>query len=227
MRTDAPYYLVIDYKTGQAAINVFEVYYGLRLQLLAYLLVARELLAQQGEQRLPAGMLYAFLQNPLIKAGGKGKLSGTELEKQVQKKLRMPGWVVADREIIEALEAGAQGEYIVAKVKEGRGEEEISFVPPDSVKTPQEFELLLSYVEHILKDTGNRILAGEIAVRPYRLKNKQEENACTYCRFKDVCGFDTNLPGCSYREIRPQEAAVLEEEMARLMGREDWKDAIH
>ena len=115
----------------------------------------------------------------------------------------------------------------MAKVKEGKGEEEISFVPPDSVKTPQEFELLLSYVEHILKDTGNRILAGEIAVRPYRLKNKQEENACTYCRFKDVCGFDTNLPGCSYREIRPQEAAVLEEEMAKLMGREDWKDAIH
>ena len=227
VRTDAPYYLVIDYKTGQAAINVFEVYHGLRLQLLAYLLVARELLAQQGEQRLPAGMLYAFLQNPLIKAGGKGKLSGTELEKQVQKKLRMPGWVVADREIIEALEAGAQGEYIVAKVKEGKGEEEISFVPPDSVKTPQEFELLLSYVEHILKDTGNRILAGEIAVRPYRLKNKQEENACTYCRFKDVCGFDTNLPGCSYREIRPQEAAVLEEEMAKLMGREEWKDAIY
>ena len=229
VRTDAPYYLVIDYKTGQAAINVFEVYYGLRLQLLAYLLVAKELLAQQGEQRLPAGMLYAFLQNPLIKGREKGRLSGEELQKQVKMKLRMPGWVVADREIIEALEAGAQGEYIFAKVKEGKGEEEISFVPPDSVKKPQEFELLLAYVEHILKETGNRILAGEIAVSPYRLRHgKQEENACTYCQFKDVCGFDTNLPGCSYRDIRPEEAAVLEDKMAELMGREDWKtNGVH
>ncbi len=227
VRTDAPYYLVIDYKTGQAAINVFEVYYGLRLQLLAYLLVARELLAQQGEQRLPAGMLYAFLQNPLIRGRDteKGKLSEEVLQRKVQKRLRMPGWVLADRDIIEALEAGAQGEYIFASVKEG--EEETSFVPPDSVKTPQEFELLLAYVEYILKETGDRILAGEIAARPYRLKNKQVETACTYCRFKDVCGFDANLPGCSYRELRPQEAVVLEEEMAKLMGREDWNDAIY
>ena len=86
---------------------------------------------------------------------------------------------------------------------------------------------MLAYVEYILKETGDRILAGEIAARPYRLKNKQVETACTYCRFKDVCGFDANLPGCSYRELRPQEAVVLEEEMAKLMGREDWNDAIY
>ena len=230
VRTDAQYYLVIDYKTGQAAINVFEVYYGLRLQLLAYLLVARELLAQQGKHCLPAGMLYAFLQNPLIRGKDteRGKLSESELEKKVRSKLRMPGWVVADREIIESLEAGAQGEYIFARVKEGKGEEEISFVPPDSVKKPQEFELLLSYVEYILKETGNRILAGEISVSPYRkLQGKKEETACTYCKFKDVCGFDTDLPGCNYRDLRDGEAGMLEEKMAELMGREDLKDAIH
>ena len=227
VRTDAPYYLVIDYKTGQAAINIFEVYYGLRLQLLAYLLVARELLFQQGDQRLPAGMLYAFLQNPLIKGKEKGRLSQEELQQQVKKTLRMPGWVVADKEIIEALEAGAQGEYLIAKVKAGKGDEEISFVPPDSVKKPEEFELLLSYVEHILKETGNRILAGDIAVSPYRLKEKNNENACTYCKFKDVCGFDPNVPGYAFRDLQMKDAAALEMEMAKLTGREDLKDAIH
>ena len=222
--TEAPYYLVIDYKTGQAAINVFEVYYGLRLQLLAYLLVARELLSQQGEPRLPAGMLYAFLQNPLI--SGSSRLSGEELAKKVRMKLRMPGWVLADREIIDSLEAGAQGAYVFAKVKEEKNGE-ISFTPPNSVKKAEEFELLLAYVEYILQDTGNKILAGDIAVSPYRLKGSQEENACTYCRFKDVCGFDLNVPGYGYRDLAMEDAAVLEEKMAEKTGREDLKDAIH
>ena len=226
VQTDAQYYLVIDYKTGQAAINIFEVYYGLRLQLLAYLLVAKELLSQQGEARLPAGMLYSFLQNPLIRGGDKGRLSQEELQKQVEKKLRMPGWVVADPALIAAIEAGAQGEYICAKLKEGK-DGEVSFVPPDSVKKPEEFELLLAYVSHILQETGNRILSGEIAVSPYRVKEKQGENACTYCRFADVCGFDLELPGFSFRDLVIDDAAELERRMAEAAGREDLKDAIH
>lgn len=198
------YYLVIDYKTGQAAINIFEVYYGLRLQLLAYLLVASELLKADG--RLPAGMLYAFLKNPLISAK-LGALDDASLAREVEKELRMPGWVLAEPEVIEAIEAGAGGHYIRSKLtKDGKPS------PKDSVKTSEEFELLLSYVEHILKETGERILAGEIAASPYRVR-KKNEMACKYCAFGTVCGFDTDIEGFLPRDLEEADEAGLEEKM--------------
>lgn len=198
------YYLIIDYKTGQAAINLFEVYYGLRLQLLAYLLVASELL--KGEERLPAGMLYAFLKNPLV-AAETSALNETELADKVEKELRMPGWVLAEPEVIEAIEAGAGGHYIRSKLtKAGKPS------PKDSVKTSEEFEMLLSYVEHILKETGERILAGEIAASPYRLR-KKHEMACNYCAFKTVCGFDTDIEGFAPRDLEEYDEKGLEEKM--------------
>ena len=226
VQTDAPYYLVVDYKTGQAAVNIFEVYYGLRLQLLVYLLVARELLKQQGETRLPAGMLYAFLKNPLIKAGS--RLSEDELAGQVERELRLPGWVIADPEIIEALERGAAGRFVMPKAKlqtdKQTGEESVSFVPKDSVKEPEEFELLLDYVGYILQDTGSRILAGEIAAHPVRQQGKT--GPCGYCLYADVCGFDPQLPGCRYNDLEMAEDLELEEEMAARTGREDLLRAI-
>ncbi len=226
VQTDAPYYLVVDYKTGQAAVNIFEVYHGLRLQLLAYMLVARELLKQQGEARLPAGMLYAFLKNPLIKAGS--RLTEEELAGKVEKELRLPGWVVADPEIIRALERGAEGRFVMPKAKlqtdKQTGEESVSFVPKDSVKEPEEFELLLDYVGFILQDTGSRILAGEIAAHPARQQGKP--GPCAYCLYADVCGFDPQLPGYSYNDLEAAGELEIEEQMAACTGREDLISAI-
>ena len=61
------HFLIIDYKTGNAYLNILEVYHGLQLQLLTYLLVAWN--ASQnlfGHPCLPAGMLYYFLKNPVL-----------------------------------------------------------------------------------------------------------------------------------------------------------------
>lgn len=56
------YYLVIDYKSGNAFINLLQVYYGLKLQLLTYLLVAQNTTLQlyNMENAIPAGILYCF-----------------------------------------------------------------------------------------------------------------------------------------------------------------------
>ncbi|MCI7260797.1 MAG: helicase-exonuclease AddAB subunit AddB [Selenomonadales bacterium] len=194
VHAESPYYLIVDYKTGNAAINLFEVYYGLKLQLLVYLLVAKELLSEQGEKRLPAGMLYAFLQNPLIKT--EKKLNADELQEKIDKELSMPGWVVADKKIIDDIAAG--GAFI--KVKFKKGSDDLTVNSQQYVKTPAEFELLLEYVACILQDVGNEILAGKISASPYRLKSANK-NACTYCNFADVCGFDPDIPGYEYRDI--------------------------
>lgn len=217
-----PYFLVIDYKTGQAAINLFEVYYGLKLQLLVYVLVARQLFDEQGENRLPAGILYAFLQNPLIIS--RKKLTDEQLQKEVLAKLRMPGWVLADAEVVDSIDNG-QTHIRAQKKKDGTFDS--NTMKSHYVRTQEEFQLLLSYVDYILRDTGREILDGVIRANPYRLRDQKDTNACTYCAYKALCGFDPELPGCEYREVGRGDEEEMERKMAERTGREDLLNGIH
>ena len=234
----APYYLILDYKTGHVAINLFEVYYGLRLQLLVYMMVGRELLREKGEKRLPAGILYAFLQNPLLQT--RKKYTQAELEKRVNAELRMPGWVLADLDVAKAIDASFG--FIKPGLSKVKDEKKKDVIGPDGepvmdfdansrkygyIRKPEEFELMLAYVDYILRDTGRAILGGDISASPYRLKAKKEQTACTYCEYRDVCGFDPDIEGYAYRDIGPEDDDVLEEKMAECTGKEDLLDAIH
>lgn len=207
----APYYLVVDYKTGKKVegVSLFEVYYGLRLQLLVYMLVAKELLKKRGEERLPAGALYSLLRNPVLSV--ETRLSEDELQKEVQKALKMPGWVLANLDIASAIDRTFS--FIKAKPsksKKGKNpdgspamEFSDSMLKTGNVRTAEDFALLLDYVECILRDTGEAILSGEVEAKPYRIKKKNNKNACAYCSFNDVCGFDPEVPGFAYNDISP------------------------
>lgn len=238
LHESAPYYLILDYKTGHVAINLFEVYYGLRLQLLVYMMVGRELLREQGENRLPAGILYAFLQNPLLQT--RKKYGEKELEKHVNAELRMPGWVLADIDVAKAIDSSF--DFIKPGLRQLKDEKKKTVVGPDGkpvmdfdansrkygyIRSPEEFELMLAYVDYILKDTGREILSGNISASPYRLKANKDQNACTYCEYRDVCGFDPDVEGYSYRDIGPEDDVILEEKMAECTGKEQLIDAIH
>lgn len=211
MDGEGRYFLIMDYKTGAAYINLIEVYYGLRLQLLTYLLVAKNLLAHtQEKELLPAAMLYCFLKNPLVTA--QHRIDEAEAKKLLQGKLRMPGWVLADADVIRALDSTFSFTK-VALTKKG----EIDKRRIDYVKTQEEFSVLLDYIAYILRDTGKQILSGEVRALPYRLKDR---TACSYCPYIAVCGFDPLVPGFSYRRLQSREDAELMDSM-ELKGQED------
>jgi len=58
----------------------------------------------------------------------------------------------------------------------------------------------MQYIDYLLEDTGRRILSGDIAARPYRMADGTQ--ACQYCAYQLLCGFDTELPGYACREIK-------------------------
>ena len=58
--------------------------------------------------------------------------------------------------------------------------------------------MVSQYVSQKVKETGKRILEGEISINPYENGNK---NACTYCAFQAVCGFDPSIQGFEKRDI--------------------------
>lgn len=184
------YVLVIDYKSGGAWLSLTEVYYGLKLQLLTYLLVAVS--APAGVSAcLPAGVLYYFLKNPVI--SGTTLQTPAEIEKSINARLKMPGWLLADPNIAGMLDRSLNGwsEYFrIALGKNGFYESCL-----DKLKTQEEFTLLLDHVEQELVAVATAILSGETAIRPYRL---DKATPCGYCIFRPVCQFDHNLPENEY-----------------------------
>ena len=199
-------FLVLDYKTGNAYLNLWEIYYGLNLQLLTYLMVAEAGLAMlRGAPAAFAGMLYCFMRSKLIDTDC--AVSAEQAQELLRKELRMPGWVVADPAIIRSIDASAKFIKVTLN-KDG------SPRSGSSIRTPEEFDVLLDYMAARLKRTGTDILSGEAAARPYRMSSS---NACTYCKYHAVCGFDLQIPGFAYEEMpkagKPEEAlAAMKQE---------------
>jgi ATP-dependent helicase/nuclease subunit B len=196
------YFTIIDYKTGEAALNLIDVYYGIRLQLLTYLLVARNLLETRQEKRLPAGVLYCFLKNPL---GKEPKRQDAEtVRKHFLSKLKMPGWVLADPEVIRA--ADPAGEFIKVSLKKDGSLYQNSM---EMVKTEQEFSALLDYVGLLLRQTGESILRGDVAASPV---SEGMGTACQYCLFRSLCGFDPML-GSQFRTLEKKDDTEIMKEI--------------
>ena len=66
-----------------------------------------------------------------------------------------------------------------------------------------------SYVNKKIRQLGNEILQGTISVNPYEQNGNQ---ACTYCAYKSVCGYDTRIAGYQARKLpalRKEEAMEL------------------
>ena len=182
------YFLIMDYKTGNAYINLIDVYYGLSLQLLTYLLVAKDHLID----KLPAGMLYCFLKYQ--PKSEKSRKTEAEAHKIIENSLKMPGWVLADKKVIKDIDSSLN--FIKIQFTND-GEFFKNSLP--YIKTADEFKLLLNYVAKTLQSAGNRIIGGDIAAKPYK-NDKGNKKTCDLCPFSAVCGFDPSIKNNDWKK---------------------------
>ena len=175
---DGNYFLIIDYKTGKAYVNLWEIYLGINLQLLTYLMVTNNL--QNVGERMPAAMLYYFLQYP-----AKSGKSFDDAQNQVNNSLKMRGYTLDDAEILKNIDSTLESLPINFN-KDGT----ISKKLTSNVKSHLDFKAMMKFVEEKLKKTGQKILSGNIAIKPLKTKNN---DACKYCVYNEVCRLDKKL----------------------------------
>lgn len=194
------YVKIIDYKSGQTQFSLLSMYYGLQLQLVVYLNAARALLKRNQEksgengQILPAGIFYYHVDEPIVEA--EGNMTEEEIWQSVFEKLKLDGIVNDDPEIIGAMDEQFTDRSDVIPVSRTKSGE---LSRTSKVYSAEQFELISDYVERTIKNLGKRMLQGELEVSPYDLKGKC---ACTFCGYRSICGFDEQLPGCSYRHLK-------------------------
>ena len=201
------YVKVIDYKSGNKKFDLAALYYGLQLQLVVYMNAAMELESRKHPDKeiVPAALLYYHIDDPTIETPV--ELSDEQINEQILAKLRMNGVVNSDPEVVERLDHYLQDKSAVIPVEKKK---DGSFSARSGILSREEMQLVSAYVDAKIRDIGREILDGKIAANPYE---KGNEEACTYCAYKKVCGFDGSIPGYEKRQLEDLDKQTLMQRM--------------
>lgn len=188
------YIRIIDYKSSIKNLDLNEVVAGLNLQLLTYM----DEMCKNDDNSEPAGVLYFNLIDPIIKCAR--NVNDEKLEEEIRKKFKMQGYILADIDVIKMhdknLEKGLS-KYIPAYIdKDGNVSKSKS-----NVVSKEEFQILLKYTNKCIKLISNKILNGNIEIKPY-YNAKGKKSSCTYCKYKSICQFSPELCKNEYRYIK-------------------------
>lgn len=197
------YVKVIDYKSGNRKFDLAALYYGLQLQLVVYMNAAMEMESRKHPDKeiVPAALLYYHIDDPTIETPV--ELTDEQINEQILAKLRMNGVVNSDPEVVERLDRYMQDKSVVIPVEKKK---DGSFSARSGVLSREEMQLISSYVDAKIRSIGREILDGKIAANPYE---KGNEEACTYCAYKKVCGFDGSIPGYEKRQLEDLDKQAL------------------
>ena len=192
---DKVYVKVIDYKSGNKKFDLAALYYGLQLQLVVYMNAAMELEARRhkGKEIVPAALLYYHIEDPSVETSV--ELSPEEINEEITRQLRMNGVVNSAPEIVTLLDHEMEDKSDVIPVERKK---DGNFSARSSVLNHRELKTVSDYVSRKIGEIGREILNGQISLNPYE---KGSEEACTYCTFKRVCGFEPALSGCTKRRL--------------------------
>lgn len=193
------YVKVMDYKSGNKKFDLVALYYGLQLQLVVYLNAA--LMSQKekhpDKEIIPAAMLYYHVSDPVVAADT--ELTEEEINEKIRSELKMTGMVNDDMDVITNLdttisEEGRKASEVIPVELKKDG----TLSSKSSVLDEEGMKLISNFADRKIKEMSSEILNGNIELSPYE---KGTQNACTYCAYRSVCGFDPHINGMKKRTL--------------------------
>ncbi len=190
------YVKVIDYKSGNKKFDLAALYYGLQLQLVVYMNVAAEITAREHPEKevVPAALLYYHVSDPMIRT--EEIRTPEEINEEILKELCTAGIVSEDEKIVSLLDKNFTDKSRVIPVERKK---DGTFSARSGVMGKEDYETVSRFVSHKIRQLGQEILSGNIAVNPCQQGTMQ---ACTYCAFRGVCDFEERVPGYDMRLLR-------------------------
>lgn len=183
------YVKIVDYKSREKQFDLVALYHGLQLQLVVYMNAAVELQKKKHPDKAvePAALLYYHVSDPVIDT--QENLSPEQINDKIVQQLRTTGVVNNDMDIIQQLDSELEGKSSVVPVelkKDGGLSSRSKALDSDQL------QMISTFVTQKVKETGHKIFDGEIGLHPFE---RGDRNACAYCDFKGVCGFDPSIKG--------------------------------
>jgi len=214
-KDDKVYVKVIDYKTGDKDFSLLNFYYGLDLQLVVYMSEGLKHVKRGNRDKdvIPAAILYYHVADDRVNVENEG--NPDKINKLIIEDLRTKGLVNDDLGIISALDGSIEGKSMVIPVSL-KNDGSIS-KSGSRVMSQDNLRLLSDFADYKLRNIGNEIIKGNISKNPYVDGDRE---ACTYCSFKDVCGFEEKLDGYEKLKLIKEDNETLLNKMKQEMEEE-------
>ena len=185
-------FTVADYRLAPASVSLEKAYYGLSLQLLAYLLVVRDhgAVLNAGTPLVPAAAFLLGLVRP-PEAVDHPDVDVSQ-KRRPRRADRRAGRRRAGRE------AGRGRRRLAGGGRVPQEDGTAGKANATDTATAAEFAALLKWAERKIGDAADAVVGGDVSVRPYLLGR---ESPCPRCEYRPVCRFE---PGSDpYRVLPP------------------------
>ena len=195
VKDDKLYLRVVDYKSGKKAFDLSAVKMGLDIQMLLYLFaLEKEGKACFGKDIEPAGVLYFPARNDLLSA--ERNITPEKLQSQRDKQLRRTGLLLAEPEVLQAMEHEALEAPRYLPVRVGRDGQ-----LGGSLASAAQLGKLGQYVDKLVSQIGREVREGNIDADP--CCHSEEDSYCRFCDWADACHFQDGRDRDHLRWILP------------------------
>ncbi len=198
IKDDKLYLRVIDYKSGHKDFDLSAVRMGLDIQMLLYLFTLQKQGAEHfGHEIEPAGVLYFPARDEILSA--ERNVPPEKLQHEREKQMRRTGLLLAEPEVLQAMEHEALQEprYLPVQVKR-KGD------LPDSLASAAQLGKLGRYVETLLEDIFQEVRQGNIDADP--CCRTEEDSFCRFCGWASACHFQDGRDGDHFNYILSMKA---------------------
>lgn len=188
------YFRIIDYKSGEVSLNREDIMAGLRLQLLVYLQVVLQNADVFGAREArAAGIYYSRVSDAMQNS------SLADDEPAVG--LKLSGLSIADEEAVRLADSNISGHSQLIPIALGKN----GFYSNAAGVSNEQLAELTDNLQLVLQETAGQMLEGLISASPLR---DADFDACAYCDYKAVCGFDYRLAKPRKKELPTQDKAA-------------------
>jgi len=175
------YVRIVDYKTGSKSFSLEDIRRGIGVQLLVYLFSVWKsgLPGVKAEDLLPAGAVYFSVKPSVLSE--KRMLTPAEAVEHAKSSIEKSGIVLAEEEILRAMDAELAGKYAPVKATASGLKGLNGTVCLDNV---EEFGKLQAELESILCSIFEQMKSGNASAEPLRIGDR---NPCGWCEHKYIC----------------------------------------
>lgn len=171
---DGTYFSVIDYKTGNVHTNLFDMKYGLNMQLPIYLYLLSN--SKLFSSPIFTGMYFQKVLYKNLKWE-----SNKELEDMKKSYLKLQGYSTDKIDRLSFFDRSYENSEWIRGIRLNK---DGSFSKNSKIIGDEEVYDMLKYTEKMILKGADYIIKGDFSINP---KVIDKEKACEYCRFKDLC----------------------------------------
>lgn len=181
------YIRVVDYKTGQKEFKLSELFDGLNIQMVLYLMALEKNGKNYYGNIIPSGVLYHPSRIGLKDYLGERTPDNSTIEKQKRKSGKLSGMILDSPVVFNGMGVDVYPDYFPASFNAKGGAKGNFYSLP-------QFQALSCIIDDKIISMGNALHRGEIPAMPLGEADKKDGKMCEYCSYRSVCAREGGEP---------------------------------